>query len=61
MGVLKDMDSAMIQQKIRNETIPIIIADYRVWPIASIIGFTLFPWERRIVFLAVLVSLGASR
>jgi hypothetical protein len=52
MGVLKGMDSATIQQKVRNETIPIIVAGYRVWPIASIVGFTFVPWERRIVFFS---------
>jgi hypothetical protein len=35
-----------------QQTIPIIVAGYKVWPIASIISFSLIPIERRIVFLS---------
>ena len=36
----------------RQETIPIIVASYKIWPIASVINFSLIPVERRIVFLS---------
>lgn len=36
----------------RQETIPIIVAGYKIWPIASIISFSFIPVERRIVFLS---------
>jgi hypothetical protein len=52
ISVLKGMDMATVREKIRDETIPIIVAGYRVWPIASIIGFTVVQWERRIVFFS---------
>jgi hypothetical protein len=35
-----------------KETIPIIIAGYKIWPIASIISFSFIPVHRRIVFLS---------
>ncbi|KAF2101958.1 hypothetical protein NA57DRAFT_53899 [Rhizodiscina lignyota] len=53
IGVLKGYDMAAIRKNIREETIPIIVAGYRIWPIASIISFTFIPWERRIVFFSV--------
>ena len=31
---------------------PIIVAGYKMWPIASVVNFTLIPVERRIVFLS---------
>ncbi|KAK7539813.1 uncharacterized protein J3D65DRAFT_645203 [Phyllosticta citribraziliensis] len=52
MGVMKGQSSAQIGNNIRSETIPIIVAGYKVWPFASIINFTLIPVERRIVFLS---------
>jgi hypothetical protein len=35
-----------------QETIPIIVAGYKIWPIASIISFSFIPVHRRIVFLS---------
>jgi hypothetical protein len=52
IGVLKGYDMAKIRQNIRQETIPIIVAGYRIWPIASIISFAFIPWQRRIVFFS---------
>jgi hypothetical protein len=52
IGVLKGLDMATIRQNIRDETIPIMVTGYRIWPIASIIGLTFIPWERRIVFFS---------
>lgn len=51
MGLLKQQPLGHIAANIRTETIPIIIAGYKIWPIASIISFTCVPVERRIVFL----------
>jgi hypothetical protein len=52
ISVLKGMDVTTIRQRLRDETFPIIFTGYRVWPIASIISFTFFTWERRIVFFS---------
>jgi hypothetical protein len=53
---------------ISKETIPIIVAGYKIWPIASIISFSFIPVHRRIVFLSfigliwgIYMSLVASR
>lgn len=38
--------------KYRKDTIPIIVDGYKIWPIASVISFSLIPVEKRIVFLS---------
>lgn len=35
-----------------QDTIPIIVAGYKIWPLASIVSFSLIPVEKRIVFLS---------
>lgn len=35
-----------------QRTIPIIVASYKIWPVASLISFSFVPVERRIVFLS---------
>lgn len=35
-----------------QEMVPIIVAGYKIWPIASIISFSFIPVHRRIVFLS---------
>ncbi|KAH6894525.1 hypothetical protein B0T10DRAFT_480668 [Thelonectria olida] len=52
MGLLKGQGSATIWKNILTETIPIIVAGYKIWPIASIISFSFIPVHRRIVFLS---------
>ncbi|KAL7798878.1 hypothetical protein V8C43DRAFT_313762 [Trichoderma afarasin] len=52
MGVLKGQPIAQISSNIKAETIPIIIAGYKIWPIASIVSFSFVPVHRRIVFLS---------
>ncbi|KAI0850313.1 hypothetical protein F5Y00DRAFT_233073 [Daldinia vernicosa] len=68
MGILKSQPVAQIAQNIRTETIPVIVAGYKIWPFASIISFSCVPVERRIVFLnfvgllwGIYMSLVASR
>ncbi|KAI1367035.1 hypothetical protein F5Y08DRAFT_299818 [Xylaria arbuscula] len=51
MGILKRQPVAVIGHNIRTETIPVIVAGYKIWPFASIISFSCIPVERRIVFL----------
>ena len=36
----------------QQETIPIIVSSYKIWPIASVVNFSLIPVEKRIVFLS---------
>ncbi|KAI5464909.1 hypothetical protein BGZ63DRAFT_378978 [Mariannaea sp. PMI_226] len=52
MGILKGQGGSTIWKNIKTETIPIIVAGYKIWPIASIISFTFIPVHRRIVFLS---------
>ncbi|KAI1168507.1 hypothetical protein F5B18DRAFT_595385 [Nemania serpens] len=68
MGALKGQPAAVIARNIRTETIPVIVAGYKIWPFASIISFSCVPVERRIVFLnfvgllwGIYMSLVASR
>ncbi|KAF4469898.1 integral membrane Mpv17 PMP22 family [Fusarium albosuccineum] len=68
MGILKGQATSTIWTNIKNETIPIIVAGYKIWPIASIISFSFIPVHRRIVFLSfigllwgIYMSLVASR
>ncbi|KAI1020101.1 hypothetical protein LB503_006284 [Fusarium chuoi] len=68
MGLLKGQGGSQIWSNIKTETIPIIVAGYKIWPIASIISFTFIPVHRRIVFLSfigllwgIYMSLVASR
>ena len=51
MGLLKRQPFAQIGDNIRTETIPVIVAGYKIWPFASIISFSCVPVEKRIVFL----------
>ncbi|OAQ87666.1 SET domain-containingprotein [Purpureocillium lilacinum] len=52
MGLLKSQPGSQIWHNIKTETIPIIVAGYKIWPIASIISFSFVPVHRRIVFLS---------
>ncbi|KAI1812279.1 hypothetical protein GGS20DRAFT_28577 [Poronia punctata] len=68
MGLLKGQSGSVIMYNVRYETIPVIIAGYKIWPFASIISFSCVPVERRIVFLnfvgllwGIYMSLVASR
>jgi hypothetical protein len=51
MGVLKGQTTAQIGHNVRYETIPLIIAGFKIWPFASIISFSCVPVEKRIIFL----------
>lgn len=51
MGFLKRQPLDTIGHNIRTQTIPIIVAGYKIWPFASIISFSCIPVEKRIVFL----------
>ncbi|KAG8629058.1 hypothetical protein KVT40_002923 [Elsinoe batatas] len=52
MGLMKHKSLPEIGQAVRKDTIPIIVAGYKIWPIASVISFTFVPVEKRIVFLS---------
>ncbi|ORY63357.1 uncharacterized protein BCR38DRAFT_227087 [Pseudomassariella vexata] len=51
MGLMKGQTTAKIGQNIRTDTIPLIVAGYKIWPFASIVSFSCIPVEKRIVFL----------
>ncbi|KAK9439658.1 Mpv17/PMP22 [Metarhizium brunneum] len=52
MGVLKARSPGSIWQSVVDDTIPIIVAGYRIWPLASIVSFSVIPVSKRIVFLS---------
>ncbi|KAL2760223.1 hypothetical protein ACRALDRAFT_2093926 [Sodiomyces alcalophilus JCM 7366] len=52
MGFMKGQGRGQIWYNLQTETIPIIVAGYKIWPIASIISFSFVPVHRRIVFLS---------
>jgi len=52
IGLLKGKSIPEITSTIRQDTFPIIFASYKIWPIASILNFSLIPVEKRIVFLS---------
>lgn len=35
-----------------QKSIPIIVAGYKIWPLASIVSFSFVPVEKRVVFLS---------
>lgn len=45
-------DRVVHADAVPQETIPIIVASYKIWPIASIVSFSFVPVEKRIVFLS---------
>ncbi|KAI1762575.1 hypothetical protein GGR53DRAFT_415451 [Hypoxylon sp. FL1150] len=68
MGIMKRQSPDQIAANVRNETVPVIVAGYKIWPFASIISFSCVPVEKRIVFLnfvgllwGIYMSLVASR
>ncbi|KAL1861746.1 hypothetical protein Daus18300_008715 [Diaporthe australafricana] len=52
MGLMKGHGVEKIEQNLSTETIPIIVAGYKIWPVASILSFSFVPVEKRIVFLS---------
>ncbi|KAI9718799.1 MAG: hypothetical protein M1828_006561 [Chrysothrix sp. TS-e1954] len=52
MGMLKVQTPTEILDGFKREFWMLIIAGYKMWPLASVINFTLIPVERRIVFLS---------
>lgn len=52
MGLMKGQGTGQIRDNLKTETIPIIVAGYKIWPIASIVSFSFVPVEKRIVFLS---------
>ncbi|KAH6654658.1 hypothetical protein BKA67DRAFT_286454 [Truncatella angustata] len=51
MGVMKGQTTAQIGHNVRYETIPLIIAGFKIWPLASIVSFSCLPVEKRLIFL----------
>jgi protein Mpv17 len=50
MSWLKGAPNREIQQKVRTEFWPLLKASYSVWPIVSLLSFTVVPAENRILF-----------
>ncbi|KXJ97633.1 hypothetical protein Micbo1qcDRAFT_156583 [Microdochium bolleyi] len=51
MGLLKNQSPGQIVANVRDQTMPLILAGYKVWPFASIVSFSVIPVEKRVVFL----------
>ncbi|KAF7560933.1 hypothetical protein G7046_g3188 [Stylonectria norvegica] len=52
MGILKGQSGSQIWHNVKTQTVPIIVAGYKIWPLASVISFGFIPVHRRIVFLS---------
>ncbi|KAM3414761.1 hypothetical protein BST61_g9912 [Cercospora zeina] len=52
MGVLKGRTIGEIGTALRTETFSIIFASYKLWPLASVVNFTLIPVDKRVIFLS---------
>jgi hypothetical protein len=50
MGVLKGQSRDHIFQNLQTQTLRIIFAGYRIWPLASLVSFSFVPVRRRILF-----------
>ena len=50
MGALQGKNGHQITHAIKNETLPMIAAGYKLWPLVSIISFTLIPLRWRLPF-----------
>lgn len=67
-GALKLESGLEIMRSVKAETVPIVLDAFKIWPFAMVVGLTLLPMERRIVFYsavnffwAIYMSLVASR
>ncbi|KAG9696126.1 hypothetical protein KCU95_g4541, partial [Aureobasidium melanogenum] len=68
MGIMKGRSMHQIGFALRTSTFSIIYASYTIWPLASIVNFSLIRVEKRIVFLSlvglvwgIFLSLTASK
>ena len=67
-GALKQESGREVMCSVRVETVPIVLDAFKIWPVAIIVGLTLLPMEKRIVFYsavnffwAIYMSLVADR
>ena len=67
-GALKLESGLELMRSVKAETVPIVLDAFKIWPFAMIVGLTLLPMERRIVFYsavnffwAIYMSLVAGR
>ncbi|KAK6005250.1 hypothetical protein QM012_008029 [Aureobasidium pullulans] len=52
MGIMKGRSMQQIGNTLETSTFQIILASYKIWPLASIVNFAFIKVERRIVFLS---------
>ncbi|KAI9709910.1 MAG: hypothetical protein M1820_002987 [Bogoriella megaspora] len=50
MGGLQGKSRDQIIEAVKDDTIPMMIAGYKLWPLVSIISFTLIPFKWRLAF-----------
>jgi protein Mpv17 len=48
-AAFKGKDGAAIQRDVQRETLPLMINGWKLWPLVSILNFTLVPVQRRIL------------
>ena len=52
-GALKLESGLEVMRSVKAETVPIVLNAFKIWPFAMVVGLTLLPMERRIVFYSV--------
>jgi hypothetical protein len=52
MGLMKGKTMSEIGGSLKNGTISLIVASYKVWPVAAVVGFCFVPVERRLVYFS---------
>ncbi|KAF7597339.1 hypothetical protein BBP40_006279 [Aspergillus hancockii] len=49
MGLLRGQDYGAIVDQVRNEFWPLLIAGFKLWPLVSILNFTVVPADKRLL------------
>lgn len=49
-GALKLESGIEVMRSVKMETIPIVLNAFKIWPFVMVVGLTLLPMEKRIVF-----------
>ncbi|KAL9092831.1 MAG: hypothetical protein Q9165_004249 [Trypethelium subeluteriae] len=50
LGALQGKTGEQLSAAIKKESVPMIVAGYKLWPLVSIISFTLIPFQWRLAF-----------
>ena len=53
IGALQGKNRAQISEAVKNDTVPMFLAGCKLWPLVSIICFTLIPFQWRLAFQSI--------